>query len=235
MVRRTELLCISVVIVFCVSLILYNLWETAQTDKFVRYYKSVGNDPNFLKDTEENFTPSSLPNNILTIVQQELIEEIKDYKFPKNKQLKEFTLISDGRPLRTLIISTWRSGSTFLGEILNAIPGNFYHYEPLLHRGIVQIRRNTQHEDIREAMRTLKDLFNCDYMNLDNYLSYGKHHVYLFTHNTRLWEKCNTVQNADFCWNATFLNQFCKLFPFQSMKTVRLRLELVEELLEDEK
>lgn len=56
-------------------------------------------------------------------------------------------------------------------------------------------------------------------------------HIYLFTHNKRLWSQCEAY--PDFCWEPDFLNEFCKLFPFQSMKTVRLRLKLAEELLED--
>ena len=30
-----------------------------------------------------------------------------------------------------LIVSTWRSGSTFFGELLTQYPGTYYSYEPL--------------------------------------------------------------------------------------------------------
>ncbi|XP_031358473.1 carbohydrate sulfotransferase 5-like [Photinus pyralis] len=153
-------------------------------------------------------------------------KETSDYSFPNNLELQNFTLSTGGRPLRNIIITTWRSGSTFLGDIMNAIPGNYYHYEPLLHFGIVQIRGPPYGD---EAVKTLKKLLNCDYTDLDNYLAYGKTHIYLFTHNKRLWNVC-----AKYCWDPTFLREFCKLFPFQSMKVVRLRLALAEELLKDE-
>ena len=32
-----------------------------------------------------------------------------------------------------LIVSSWRSGSTFLGDILNHYPGTFYTFEPLIY------------------------------------------------------------------------------------------------------
>ena len=39
------------------------------------------------------------------------------------------------QPLRRiLILTTWRSGSTFLGELLSMIPGTFYSFEPLLEK-----------------------------------------------------------------------------------------------------
>ena len=30
-----------------------------------------------------------------------------------------------------LVATSWRSGSTFLGDLLNHYPGVFYHFEPL--------------------------------------------------------------------------------------------------------
>lgn len=50
-----------------------------------------------------------------------------------------------------------------LGDVLNALPGNYYHYEPLMDYGIVQIRGPP---DADSALTTLKMLLNCDYSNL---------------------------------------------------------------------
>ena len=34
--------------------------------------------------------------------------------------------------MRNLLVATsWRSGSSFLGELLNQLPGTFYYFEPL--------------------------------------------------------------------------------------------------------
>ena len=68
-----------------------------------------------------------------------------------------------GQPVRALVTTTWRSGSTFLGDILLSHPGTFYHYEPLLHYDIVQARSGALADD---AVRTLKDLMHCNYTNL---------------------------------------------------------------------
>ncbi|XP_031358470.1 carbohydrate sulfotransferase 3-like isoform X2 [Photinus pyralis] len=183
---------------------------------------------------QEEYAPHnySYTSTIKDVIKQQgaFIEQAtSDYPFPNNLKLQNFTLSSGGRPLRNIIITTWRSGSTFLGDIINAVPGNFYHYEPLLNYGIVQIRGPPYGDT---AVKNLKKLLNCDYTDLDNYLAFGQTHVYLFTHNKRLWDVCELHQK--YCWDPTFLSEFCKLFPFQSMKVVRLRLELAEELLKDE-
>ncbi len=48
-------------------------------------------------------------------------------------ELKDYTLVTGGQPVKALVVTTWRSGSTFLGDIMNAHPATYYHYEPLLH------------------------------------------------------------------------------------------------------
>ncbi|KAA0190286.1 hypothetical protein HAZT_HAZT011347 [Hyalella azteca] len=44
-----------------------------------------------------------------------------------------------GRPALNWVVTTWRSGSTFVGDLLTAHPGTFYHYEPLMDFDIQQI------------------------------------------------------------------------------------------------
>ena len=71
---------------------------------------------------------------------------------------------------------------------------------------------------------------------LDRYLRYGKSHQWLFSHTARLWSHCmadGPKFKQSYCWKPEFLNKFCPLFPFQSIKTVRLRLNLTQALVED--
>lgn len=144
------------------------------------------------------------------------------------RPVSDFTPETDGQPIRSIVITTWRSGSTFLGDILNTLPGNFYHYEPMMHFEIVQVREEPQ---ASRAVRQLKSLLQCDYSELNDYLEYNEEHTYTFKHNTRLWRQC--LDHPHLCWRPRFLNAFCKLFPLQSMKVVRLRLNIAARLLED--
>lgn len=60
---------------------------------------------------------------------------------------------------RLLIVTLWRSGSTFLGQILSEHPGVYNHYEPLMHVGLEQIRPGDVRAD--SAVRHLQDLLRC--------------------------------------------------------------------------
>lgn len=176
--------------------------------------------------------------DVVSMQREKIVNDIlRSYNFPggryqgtPQRSLSDLVPALGGQPIRSIIIATWRSGSTFLGDILNSIPGNYYHYEPLLDHGIVQIRGPPR---AKQALRYIKQLLSCNYTGMDEYLAYGQEHTWLFTHNTRLWEKC--LEYPHLCWLPQFLNRFCSLFPFQSMKLVRLRLKLAEELLADEK
>ena len=61
---------------------------------------------------------------------------------------------------QTQVVTTWRSGSTFLGDILASHPATFYHYEPLIHLGITQVRSGKLAET---ALKALKSQLNCSY------------------------------------------------------------------------
>ncbi|XP_004926075.1 carbohydrate sulfotransferase 3 [Bombyx mori] len=133
-----------------------------------------------------------------------------------------------GRPLRNIIISSWRSGTTFLGEVLNAMPGNYYHFQPLLKYGHVQLKESAQ---VKAALSSMKSLLKCDFRGMDDYFDYGSGHDFQFSHNTRLWDYCE--HNKELCSDPDFMTRYCRLFPFQSMKIVRLRLQFVQEILSD--
>ncbi|XP_063704748.1 carbohydrate sulfotransferase 5 [Culicoides brevitarsis] len=175
-----------------------------------------------------------LIEDILNYQREKVTEEMLYFEYPDGKhgvrarKLSDLTPELGGKPMRSIIFTTWRSGSTFLGDILNAMPGNFYHYEPLLHYEIVQIRGAPY---AGKALEHLRKLLTCNYTDMEDYLNYGKEHNNLFTHNTRLWKHCRLFTN--YCFIPKFLEPFCKLFPLQSMKVVRLRAALAQVLLDD--
>lgn len=170
--------------------------------------------------------------DVLAAQRARILTAMENFEYPRGgpEKLNDMTPETGGIPVRSIVVTSWRSGSTFLGDILNAIPGNYYHYEPLLDFGIKQIR---DPEDQNLAVQNLKNLLNCDYGDMSDYLEYGKTHTYLFEHNQRLWDVCREYPR--FCWRPAFLTPFCRLFPTQSMKTVRLRLAQTEQLLQDQR
>lgn len=227
--KRFGLFGACLVTALCILLLLasnqlsnYNYKQLPDFRRNIQAYDIVVPEANIINTTTAIPTISDIIKQQKNIIEQEM----SNYQFPPGYQLQNYTLSTNGRPLRNIIVTTWRSGSTFVGDVINAVPGNYYHYEPLLDYEIIQIRGPPF---AQEAVQNLKNLLMCDYTDMKHYLQYGKNHVYLFTHNNRLWNQCQ-----QYCWNATFLTEYCKLFPFQSMKLVRLRLRLAEELLKDE-
>lgn len=75
----------------------------------------------FIKDAQEQQTI----DDVLSFQRQEIAEEMENYVYPnsqfgvKAKALEELTPETNGNPMRSLIVATERSGSTFFGEILN--------------------------------------------------------------------------------------------------------------------
>ncbi|KAJ8726713.1 hypothetical protein PYW08_015110 [Mythimna loreyi] len=171
-------------------------------------------------------------NKILEKARTKIKEELTNYNFSRSNVtgLEDLVMESGGQPLRTLIISSWRSGSTFFGDLINAVPSNYYHYEPLLMFGTKQIR---ELEEAKEALRMIKQMFKCNFDGLENYFEFESQDPNLFSHSTRLFDYCKDGNKTELCYNAEFVSRLCKLYPFQSMKLVRFRLKLVEEILND--
>ena len=155
---------------------------------------------------------------------------LKKSFFIYSKNLQVFTPETDGTPVRSLIISTWRSGSTFLGDILESKSGSFYFFEPLIFLKNLQVRSSPTDE---LALNHIEKLLNCNFTGMDAYLDFARESKYLFTYNKLLWKHCNAL--GDECFKPEFLEPFCKLFPVQSMKLVRLRMKVAAKLLANPK
>ncbi|KAF9408164.1 hypothetical protein HW555_012058 [Spodoptera exigua] len=170
--------------------------------------------------------------NILDKARSDIRQQLSNFNLSYSgaHSLEDLVMESGGHPIRTLVISSWRSGSTFLGDLVNSIPSNYYHYEPLLMYGTKQLRRPT---DATEALSIVRRMFKCNFEGLEEYFEFESKDLSLFSHSTRLWDYCKNEKSNDLCFNADFISRMCKLFPFQSMKLVRLRLSLVDEILND--
>ena len=68
----------------------------------------------------------------------------------------------------------------------------------------------------------------------DSYYKYGRQHHELFRHNVRYWKYCKG-KGSSLCWKPKTTENLCKLYPFQSIKTVRLRINLTREFLKDDR
>jgi len=132
-----------------------------------------------------------------------------------------------------LIATTWRSGSTFLGDLLNHYKGTFYYFEPLHYYSKIKDLSKVQNEtSFLKSLYTCK--FNSDNLGFLHHVSQGPNKFLFENHNFRLWKTChNLLPNDLMCFMPDYLNRVCPLFPIKLIKTVRFRVKNVEELLQD--
>ncbi|XP_042223367.1 carbohydrate sulfotransferase 5-like isoform X2 [Homarus americanus] len=96
-------------------------------------------------------------------------------------------------PRVILLLGSWRSGSTFLGELLaTAVQDTFYSYEPL-HPWKIKVLYDDDNTT-QAAVTFLKDLFHCRLEQHEQQVSYmASQHWYLRS-NTRLASHCHYQQ-----------------------------------------
>lgn len=134
-----------------------------------------------------------------------------------------------------LLLTTWRSGSTFLGDLLNHYKGVFYYFEPLHY---YSKSKDKKIKPVQSRPDFLKSLLQCNF-NKDNigYLHHASKadNKFLFkNHNFRLWNTCHgLLPNDMMCFMPDYLNAVCPMYPIKLIKTVRLQMKEIEPLLAD--
>ena len=144
--------------------------------------------------------------------------------------LGDAMLTQESDQVRNILIATsYRSGSSFLGELLNQFPGTFYYFEPLHYYSQKMIQ-----EDF------LQTLFRCQFGDSNHgfleHVRDRKNSFLLSHHNKRLWDSCKMFpehMRLEACFSEDYLNRVCPRFPQRLIKTVRLRVQKTRMLLEN--
>lgn len=145
-------------------------------------------------------------------------------RFPSVKS--EFkTKMNSADIKRIMLVTTWRSGSTFLGQVIESAPNVFYTYEPMIY---FEYHPGSKADLIRS-------LFQCQFPV--NYLRFvngqsDKSDLNFMIFNRRAWDACD--HDVSFCYQPDFVSQLCWQYPIHLMKTVRLRVKELKPLMEDE-
>jgi hypothetical protein len=125
---------------------------------------------------------------------------------------------------KILVATTWRSGSTFLGDIIKSIPGVFYSFEPLLYFD----------HPLGSKTELIQSLFHCrfshDYLQSTNGLTGLPNDM---QRNKRVWDECS-YYNRTLCHDPEFVGNLCSNFPIHLIKTVRLRVKELSALIEND-
>ena len=158
--------------------------------------------------------------------------------------------------LHVLILSSWSSGSTFLSKLISHYPGVFLMFEPLvlisskgIHLGGVTCERPEtfillsslwsgaiEAGQVNDSRQLLKDIFNCNYeagSGGSKLLWFLKTDLYAdwVLHNDFLRTAC--MKDPWLCYSPDFVSASCQAHPIRLIKTVRMRLYQVHQLLRD--
>ena len=153
------------------------------------------------------------------------------------KQKRTFTLgkfIPSSEAHNILIVTRSRSGSSFLGDLLNRYPGTFYTYEPLsiLDNFITFFNFDKMSLNRQEKIDLIKSVFKCTPSK--EYISFARLWNYGFDKNFRFKTACeNVLEDKGACDHPRVYNSSCSLFPIRLMKTIRLPFEDAESILLD--
>lgn len=182
------------------------------------------------KSTNTSSEPSAFRNSkaigeriLRNTIKSDFINAARDIIFTPGE------LVDPTQVRRVLILSSWRSGSSFLGDLLKSYPGTYYSFEPL-HYLLKDTRLKTG-PLVEEATNLIRSIFTCDLSDQDKYVHYMHKRLLTINHNTRLLKSC--AKRRLLCFDKAYISSMCKYMPVNVMKTVRIGLPYVVELLED--
>lgn len=142
--------------------------------------------------------------------------------------------IAPNQARHILIATSWRSGSTFLGDLLNHYPGTFYSWEPLLYIASKhdKISMNMTESRKKDYVDQISQIFRCQpELGYFRYFQ-RKNNQFMFRYNFRLWNVCESLlRESAACFAPELYYSACSVFPIRLIKSVWLRVQETEKLL----
>ena len=128
----------------------------------------------------------------------------------------------------TLVITYFRSGSSFLGDLLQQNWRSFYTFEPL-HYMTSGMKIDPTRET--EAISLIKNIYGCKFEYLADYIRWVQvaDNRFLFRWNKFLWSLCNYRKSL--CYDHHFLSELCSRATNHVIKSTRLHVHNIYSLL----
>ncbi|RWS28924.1 secreted protein-like protein [Leptotrombidium deliense] len=104
-----------------------------------------------------------------------------------------------------ILVTYYRSGSSFLGDLLQQNDRTFYSFEPFRSFSDGDILSEDQ---VPNALQILQSITKCDYLKISQYVN-----------SMRKYEMKSK------CWTAQFLQEVCIRSPIRVIKTTRLKMK----------
>lgn len=225
--RFTILLIMSVF--FSFSFLLHIDMFSTKASKF----QTKENDQNNFELVLERKMRQPVEFSLFDFSNDKKIKKIVNLKTKKMiEALKNESLLSEltsfyirGERKYSIVLSKWRSGSSFFGDLLQSVPGSFYTYEPLINeKGI--LRPPIDMIMIERLKQTLK----CEFSESSQYLKFLRKWVNILMNMAQLAEVYK--EDSELASSAKFVTETCKAMPFQCSKVIKLGLESFRSMLE---
>ncbi len=160
LVKRTPFILVSAIVLIYVILrykqSLLEVDELRQT-LLENYSQAAAQQRN-----EEKVQQQQRLQTFASILDSKKFNHIKDEKTLKvlAATAKELELTRTvNKTAKVLLLSTWKNGGDFIGDILSRHPHSFYHYEPLAFNGIKRFSTDPD----EEALRVVRSLLKCQH------------------------------------------------------------------------
>ena len=142
--------------------------------------------------------------------------------------LNSLPVIPNSSVKRILLITYFRSGSSFLGDLLQQNWKSFFTFEPL-HYMSDGVRIDDQR--VGEANDLIENIFRCDFNSITKYVEWVQklRNQFLWKWNKFLWGVCRFRSKT--CFDPNFIHETCLRAKVHVMKVVRLHMYHLESLL----
>nr|XP_046918080.1 carbohydrate sulfotransferase 1-like [Dermatophagoides farinae] len=144
--------------------------------------------------------------------------------------IEKFKIFNGNDQARVLIVAYFRSGSSFIGDLLQQNWKSFYTFEPL---NYMTRQTRIDHQNLTEAINLISGVYNCDFSNNtipQYYNQWIRNHTFLIRWNRFFWNICK-FRTMAICYDNEFMSDVCIRSRYNIIKTVRLRIRDIEPLI----
>ncbi|XP_037502840.2 carbohydrate sulfotransferase 3-like [Rhipicephalus sanguineus] len=138
------------------------------------------------------------------------------------KNLSHYPVVPPDKVRRVIIVTYFRAGSNFVGELLSSSPPTFYHYEPL---SMYTVATRLVGRNATEASSLISHLLRCELQSVGHYIRKVIERKDPLRRNRFLWALCRGDNKT--CFRADFVSKVCARAPAQVMKITRLHMSQV--------
>ncbi|KAI1292054.1 hypothetical protein HDE_07436 [Halotydeus destructor] len=129
------------------------------------------------------------------------------------------------KPL-VLLVTYFRSGSSFIGDILQQSPTTFYYFEPLRY---MTVDERIAEQNKGKAMAVLDAIAHCNYTRLVNSLGWND---FRFVLRSRKFRKNSWTKNESMTLSPELGDRLCRSAKAYVMKITRLPMVYVEDVMD---